>query len=175
MFFLLWKLVELSVSAHHKYIVHFAITLCVMAKRFGEALNESEILKRLRNSVPKSTKYKTQWGVRVFETWQRERSNGNAREELNVFGLDVLSNIESLGSDMLSMSEEGLNFWLSKFVEEVRDKDSKRYPEKTLYQLICCIKRHYEENVFNKNVGDSLSCVGNQLQDNFGQPSINRW
>ena len=75
--FILWKLVEFSVSVHHRCIVHFVITLCVMAKRFEGALNESESLKRLRNSGPMSTRYKTQWGVRVFESWQRERSNGN--------------------------------------------------------------------------------------------------
>ena len=70
---------------------------------------------------------------------------GNTREESNIFGLDV-SNNESLGSDMLSMNKEGLNFWLSEFVQEVGDKDSKSYPEKTIYQLICRIKRHYKEN-----------------------------
>ena len=53
--FLLWKLAEFSVSVHHRCIVHFAIILCVMAKRFEEALNESESLKRLQNSGPMST------------------------------------------------------------------------------------------------------------------------
>ena len=44
------------------------------------------------------------------------------------------------------MTAETLNFWLSKFMQAVRDKDGNRYREKMLYQLVRCIKRFYEEN-----------------------------
>ena len=36
-------------------------------KRLAEVLSEEESFKRLRNAVPKTTQYKTQWGVRIFE------------------------------------------------------------------------------------------------------------
>ena len=63
--------------------------MCYMAKRFGEALSEEESSKRLRNAVPKTMQYKTQWGVRIFESWKKERRNNEAANESNYFGLDV--------------------------------------------------------------------------------------
>ena len=33
--------------------------MCLMEKRFGEALSVEEALKRIRNTVPKTTQYKT--------------------------------------------------------------------------------------------------------------------
>ena len=57
-----------------------------------------------------------------------------------------MSVVESLKTDMLNMTAETLNFWLCKFVQEVRDRDGKPYPEKTVYQLICCIKCYHKEN-----------------------------
>ncbi len=43
------------------------------AKRFAEELSEEESSKRLRNAIPKSTWYKTNWGVRMFEMCKREK------------------------------------------------------------------------------------------------------
>ena len=60
-----------------------------MAKRFGNALREPESSKRLRNAIPKTTQYETQWGMRIFESWRTERGNDGATSESNVFGLDV--------------------------------------------------------------------------------------
>ncbi len=65
------------------------------AKRFAEELSEEESSKRIRNPIPKSMEYITQWGVRMFETCKRERSNDNAKDEQNTIGLEV-SNVESL-------------------------------------------------------------------------------
>ncbi len=128
-------------STHN--LIHLCV--CLMAKRFGEALNEEEASKRIKNGVPKTTQYKTQWGIRIFESWKSERTNDYGPAESCKFGLDV-SVVESLKTDMLNMTAETLNFWLCKCVQEVRDRDGKPYPEKTMYQLICCIKRYYEEN-----------------------------
>ena len=68
------------------------------AKRFAEELSEEESSKRIRNAVPKSTWYKTQWGVRMFETCKRERSNNNAKDEQNIIGFEV-SNVERFWID----------------------------------------------------------------------------
>ena len=119
--------------------------MCFMAKRFGEALSEEESSKRLRNAVPKTMQYKTQWHLRIFECWKKKRRTGDGATESNDFGLDV-SVVGSLKTETLTMTAETLNFWLCKFVQEVRGRDGNKYPEKTLYQLICCIKRYYEEN-----------------------------
>lgn len=41
--------------------------------RFGEPLNESEILEKIGTTVPKSTRFKNTWAVGVFKRWQEER------------------------------------------------------------------------------------------------------
>ena len=38
-----------------------------------------------------------------------------------------------------------LNYWLSKFVMEVAKKSGERYPPKSVYGIICSLKRHLEE------------------------------
>ena len=38
-------------------------------------------------------------------------------------------------------------YWLGKFVLEVRKKkDASEYPPKTLYRMVCCFKRFFEQN-----------------------------
>ncbi len=74
-------------------IISFIYTV-FEAKRFAEELSEEESSKRIRNAVPKSTEYKTQWGVRMFETCKRERSNDNVKNRQITIGLEV-SNVET--------------------------------------------------------------------------------
>ena len=40
-----------------------------------------------------------------------------------------------------------LPYWLSKFVQEVANNEGKVYPTRTLYGIICGIRRHLEETV----------------------------
>ncbi|KAK3715050.1 hypothetical protein QZH41_012108 [Actinostola sp. cb2023] len=44
------------------------------------------------------------------------------------------------------MTKASLNFWLIKFIQELTDKDGAAYVEKTMYQIICCLKRYFETN-----------------------------
>ena len=51
------------------------------------------------------------------------------------------------------MSAETLNFWLTKFTEEVTNQSGGRYPPKRLNLLICGLNRHLadgkHDNKFN--------------------------
>ena len=42
------------------------------------------------------------------------------------------------------MDGNTLNYWLSKFVQEVANSKGKVYPARTLYEIICGILRHLE-------------------------------
>ena len=78
-------------STHN--LIH--LFMCLMAKRFGEALSE-EASKRIKNAVLKTTQYKTQWDIRIFESCRKsERTNDDGPAETCNFGLDV-SVVESL-------------------------------------------------------------------------------
>ena len=48
---------------------------------------------------------------------------------------------------LLSMPVPDFAYWLGKFVLEVRKKkDASEYPPKTLYEMVCCFKRLFEQN-----------------------------
>ena len=51
------------------------------------------------------------------------------------------------------MDALSLNYWLSKFVMEVAKKSGERYPPKSVYGIICALKRYLEE----KNGSEALN------------------
>ena len=52
-----------------------------------------------------------------------------------------------LSTDLANMDANTLNYWLSKFVQEVANSEGKVYSARTLYETICGIRRHLEETV----------------------------
>ena len=55
--------------------------------------------------------------------------------------------VQSSSTDLANMDANTLNYWLSKFVQEVAISEGKVYPARTLYEIICGIRRHLEEIV----------------------------
>ena len=49
------------------------------------------------------------------------------------------------------MSTEALNFWLTKFTEEVANQSGGRYPPKTLYLLICGLNCYLADGKHDNN------------------------
>ena len=45
--------------------------------------------------------------------------------------------IQSLETNIVNMMAESLNFWLTKFVQEICKADGQRYPPRSLYSIIC--------------------------------------
>ena len=82
-------------------------------------------------------------GCEHFVEWQRLR-------EVQVPVLDCgglfkdydLHKVTALSSDIAGMDALSLNYWLSKFVMEVAKKSGGRYPPKTVYGIICTLKRY---------------------------------
>ena len=56
-----------------------------------------------------------------------------------------LHKVCALSADIAAMDVLSLNYWLSKFVMEVAKKSGERYPPKSVYGIICSLKRHLEE------------------------------
>ena len=100
----------------------------------------------VNDTVPPSTKYKNKWAVNIFAEWQSLR-------EVKVPVLDCggvfkdyeLHKVCALSADIAAMDVLSLNYWLSKFVMEVAKKWGERYPPKSVYGIICSLKRHLEE------------------------------
>ena len=108
----------------------------------------------VNDAVPASTKYKNKWAVSIFAEWQRLR-------EVQVPVLDCgglfkdydLHKVTTLSADIAGMDALSLNYWLSKFVVEVAKKSGGIYPPKTVYGIICALKRYLEE----KNGSEALN------------------
>ena len=53
--------------------------------------------------------------------------------------------VQSLQIPLFQMSAVSVNYWLTKFVQEVAKPSKERYPPKTLYQIVCGLPRFMEE------------------------------
>ena len=108
----------------------------------------------VNDAVPAPSKYKNTWAVSIFAEWQRLR-------EVQVRVLDCgglfkdydLHKVTALTADIAGMDVLSLNYWLSKFVMEVAKTSGGRYPPKTVYGIICALKRYLEE----KNGSEALN------------------
>ena len=116
------------------------------SERFRVPKTSSEETDLVNDTVPPSTKYKNKWAVNIFAEWQSLR-------EVKVPVLDCggvfkdyeLHKVCALSADIAAMDVLSLNYWLSKFVMEVAKKSGERYPPKSVYGIICSLKRHLEE------------------------------
>ena len=58
-----------------------------------------------------------------------------------------LHKVQSLEVSLVQMGALSLNYWLTKFIQEVAKLLKERYPAKTLYQIVCGIRPFKEERI----------------------------
>ena len=56
-----------------------------------------------------------------------------------------MEKFESLERSIETMNCYSLNFWLTKFVEEVCKESGERYPPRTVYSICAGLQRHLED------------------------------
>ena len=78
--------------------------------------------------IPKKTQDQTKWSLTVWREWTEQR-RGRLIEKAELE--------YPLATNFGAMTPEERNFWLVKFVVEVRRVDGKEYPANILYQLCC--------------------------------------
>ena len=100
--------------------------------RFAAVATTSHIHQMRQDAIPIKTKQTTSWSTNVWEQWCAWRKSQPVTEEERKF---------PLCQDITSMSCDSMNFWLCRFVVEVRRKDKKPYPPSSLYQLCCGLMR----------------------------------
>ena len=115
--------------------------------RFRKPLTEDEEHRLLGSTIPKNTQNSTKWAVKIFEEWQRSRQEKkpNLFKSSSISTSMDLSKVTELSTPLGSMCAETLNLWLSRFVQEVRNSKGERYPPRTIYVLICGLKRYLSE------------------------------
>ena len=99
------------------------------SKRFASPLKEKDMKRLSEAPIPANTAKNTQWALRAFCEWRKERN----KRCLKARCPDNL---------LKKPSAENLNLWLSLFVVEARRSDGARYPSTTLYQLMSGLLRY---------------------------------
>ena len=143
----------------------------MVLSRFREAKTAEEEENLVRNVVPKLTQYKNKWAYGIFEEWQRQRLVEVPLVEVaGLFKTYDFHLVESLDTPLVEMSVLSINYWLTKFVQEVAKPSKEHYPPKTLYSIIAGIRPFLAEQKPNKDINlQSTSDKRYDLTDGFKQ------
>lgn len=113
--------------------------------RFSDPVSSSDIKIQQQAGVPKKTRQANNWTLNLWKDWARHR---NARPEtLLEMGPNVV-----IPEDICLLSDCDLNFWMQRFIVEIRRKDGSEYPPNTLTQIVAGLQRHLRS-----------VCVGRQI------------
>ena len=112
--------------------------------RLLKSASEEQV--RADEAVPSSTKYKNKWALKLFQEWQQQR-------EMKVPILDPgglfkdyeLHKLTPVSCEIEDVDAISLNYLLTKFVMEVAKDSGERYPPRTVYGIVCGVKRHLAE------------------------------
>ena len=108
--------------------------------RFTQPVSDADELQVRAGALPENTKATTDWGIRVWGEWASSRV---ASER---------DGVVAVTTPLLEMPPADLAYWMGKFVLEVRKNNGQEYPPKSIYALVCCFKRYYEQHgVFDVN------------------------
>ena len=99
-------------------------------RRFAEPVTEADILNKIQDAIPATTRKTTAWALSLWMEWRDARSK-SSRDNVPPL-LDAVTN-------------EELNHWLARFIVEVRNRNGERYPGTTLYSICAGIQRYIRE------------------------------
>ena len=96
--------------------------------RFRGLISSDECRRFEDSWVSDASRRKWNWVLNVFEEWRETRN-------------EAVLKVENSGEPVLNqrvaqMSDEDLDFFLARFVAEVRKEDGQEYPGKTIYEMI---------------------------------------
>ena len=58
-----------------------------------------------------------------------------------------LHEVNPVSCEIEDMNVISLNYWLTKFVMEVAKDSGERYPPRTVYRIVCGLKRHWVDKM----------------------------
>ena len=102
------------------------------ACRFANPLTDSEIVQKIDDAVPMSTRKTTQWSIKLWEDWRQHR-------------LTTATCSSDIPPILEGITNKKLNYWLSKFVTECRKQNGDYYRGGTLYSICSGIQRYVRE------------------------------
>ena len=103
-------------------------------RRYGSPKSDKAVSEVIATGIPAKTRQQTDWTVRVWEQWSTSRNE------------QLLPGEKPFSTDFGALTVEEMQFWLCRFVLEVRKVDGEHYCPSTLYQLCCGLLRHLRNN-----------------------------
>lgn len=101
---------------------------------YGSPKGAKAVQVAIEASIPKKTREQTNWTVRVWSEWAASRNKKLMRGE------------QLIPANLCDMAVCELDFWLSRFVLEIRKVNGDHYPPNSLYQIVCGLQRYIREN-----------------------------
>ena len=108
--------------------------------RFAKPVSDEEIRSRITTAIPRSTAKTTSWAVRLWNLWAQSRA---MEDGATPPPLDQITN-------------DSLNFWLSRFVMEIRNEQGEEYQSGTLYSVCAGIQRYIREKRLAFDIAEPL-------------------
>ena len=105
--------------------------------RYGSPKTSKEVEEARKRGIPVKTQDQNKWVGNIWHEWVQYR--------LQCSCVDPEEKEHKLLEDFCKMSKQAMNFWLGKFVLEVRRKDGRPYSPDTLYQICCALLRLLRE------------------------------
>ena len=111
-----------------------------MDKRFKTFSTDEKVSECRKEAVPKNTRKHTSWGINVYKEWARSRNKAmkDFRPENEKY--------PEAPEDISSLTIDEINYWLSKFCVDARQKNGKEYRHEVLYSLFCALNRVIRES-----------------------------
>ena len=102
------------------------------ATRFAIPKSEEEVQQARKARIPKKTQTDTKYCLDIWKNWSIFRNSVVDTEQVN--------------EDITALDNNGIQYWMSRFVLEVRKKDGSEYSPNTLHHICCGILRHLRES-----------------------------
>lgn len=107
-------------------------------ERYGAPVSGEDLHKKFVESVPKKTRENNKWAVKLWKDWSMHRNTipETYSENPSFFPVPVEISMASI---------ENLQFWMPRFINEIRRKDGTDYPPNTLTNIAAGIQRYLRE------------------------------
>ena len=105
--------------------------------RYGSPKTKEKVIKARKGGIPQKTQDQNKWVANLWCEWAQYR--------LQVPFVGEEEKQYELLEDFCKMSTKAMNFWLAKFILEMRRRDGKLYSGETLYQICCGLLRLLKE------------------------------
>ena len=105
--------------------------------RYGSPKTKEKVVEARKGGIPQKTQDQNKWVANLWFEW--------AQYHLRVPFVKEEERQYELLEDFCKISTQAMNFWLAKFILEVRRRDGKSYSGETLYQVCCGLLRLLKE------------------------------